>query len=58
MVQNSSTIINDPHEIANHLNRHFVSKGPKLASKLPNSNQSMLKCLGNRNPESMDFRDL
>ena len=56
-IQDSSITINDPQKIANHLNKHFVTKGPKLASKLPNLNQSILKYMGNRNPDSMSFRD-
>ena len=51
------TEIHDKHDIANHLNKHFVEKGPKLASKLPNSNASIYKSLGQRNPHSMTFND-
>ena len=49
--------VTDPQIIANVLNKHFVSKGPKLASKLPNSNKSVLYSMGSRNPVSMDFED-
>ena len=28
-IKNSSTILNDPQKIANHLNRQFVTKGPR-----------------------------
>ena len=47
----------DPHKIVNQLNKHFVSKGPKLASKLPESEKSILYCMGNHNPVSMNFED-
>ena len=48
----------DPQKIANQLNKHFVSKGPKLTSKLPISNKSILYSMGHRNPVSMNFSDL
>ena len=51
----NTSITSDPQKIADALNEHFVSKGPKLASKLPNLNQSILKCMGPRNPNSMKF---
>ena len=50
--------LNDPQTIANQLNKHFVRKGPKLASKLPNLNKSILSFMGNRNPCSMVFDDI
>ena len=49
--------INDKHDIANHLNKHFVEKGPNLASKLPRTESSIYKTLGQRNPYSMVFND-
>ena len=50
-----SSISSDPQEIANELNKHFVSKGPHLASQLPTANQSILKCMGPRNSSSIKF---
>ena len=47
----------DPRKIANQLNKHFVTKGPNLASKLPVSDKSILYTMGSRNPVSMDFED-
>ena len=47
----------DPHKIVNQLNKHFVSKGPILASKLPDSEKFIFYCMGSRNPVSMDFED-
>ena len=47
----------DRQKIANELNKHFVSKGPKLASKLPKSNKSILYSLRRRNPVSMVFEE-
>ena len=51
------TEMHDKQNIANHLNKHFVEKGPKLASKLPNSETSIYKTLGERNPCAMTFND-
>ena len=45
--------LHDSQDIANHLNKHFVEKGPNLASKLPNANSSIFKTMGARNPFSM-----
>ena len=47
----------NPQKIANELNKHFVLKGPKLATKLPDSNKSVFYSMGNRNPVSMVFED-
>ena len=48
-------VLSEPEDIANHLNKHFVEKGPKLASKLPSSNTSIYKTLGPRNPNELKF---
>ena len=42
---------------ANHMNRHFVHKGPSLASKLPKSNRNILQSMGPRNPHKMVFEN-
>ena len=52
------TLINKPQAVANELNKHFVTKGPKLASKLPTLNKSVLSYMGRRNPSSMIFEDI
>ena len=41
--------INDKNKIANKLNEHFVNKGRILASKLPNSEISVLDSMKPRN---------
>ena len=48
--------IHDATAIANHMNKHFVEKGPRLASLLPPSNRDVLQSLGPRNPHKMKFR--
>ena len=48
----------DPKFIINKLNKHFVCKGPKLAAKLPVSNENMLKYLKKRVQSCMKFRTL
>ena len=58
LIIDDSHTINDPKTIANHLNRHFVSKGPNLAAKLPELNKSILGSMGTRNPASINFADI
>ena len=53
----NGTELHDKHDIANHLNKHFVQKGPNLASKLPNVETSIYKTMGQRNPCSMILND-
>ena len=48
-------IVTNPLEVANGLNKHFVEKGPNLASKLPNLNKDILQYMGPRNPTDMLF---
>ena len=48
----------DPKFIINKLNKHFVCKGPKLAAKLPVSNENILKYLKKRVQSCMKFRTL
>ena len=50
-----SITLKDPVDIANHLNKHFVEKGPKLANQLPSTSSSIYKSMGPRNPNSMSF---
>ena len=47
----SSFEITNPQSIADHLNKHFVEKGPKLASKLSTSNTSILEGMGASPPQ-------
>ena len=44
-VNDSSVTLHNPSDIADHLNKHFVEKGPKLANKLPSSKSSIYKTL-------------
>ena len=53
----NGTELHDKHDIANHLNKHFVQKGPNLAAKLPNVETSIYKTMGQRNPCSMILND-
>ena len=43
IIKDGDSQIDDPKLIANKLNKNFVLKGPKLASKLPPSNKSALE---------------
>ena len=54
---NDTVTINDTQStgIVNHINHHFVQKGPSLASKLPYSNRDILHSMGPRNPHTMNF---
>ena len=49
--------INDKNKIANKLNEHFVNKGRILASKLPNSEISVLDSMKPRNEHSITSWD-
>lgn len=52
------TTINDPKQIANELNSHFVSKGPSLAEQLPKSDRNIFQSMGPRNPCNMVFQSI
>ena len=54
---NDTEILDDAQSIANHMNCHFVQKGPSLASKLPYSNRNILQSMGPRNPHKMVFEN-
>ena len=56
LVVNGTDLLNS-QDIADHLNKHFVEKGPKLASKLPNIRTSIFKTMGQRNPCSLILED-
>ena len=58
MTSDKSLEITNPQSIADNLNKHFVNKGPKLASKLPVSNTSVLEGMGVPNPSSMEFHEI
>ena len=58
MTSDNSIEITNPQSIADNLNKHFVNKGPKLASKLPVSNVSVLEGMGAPNPSSMEFHEI
>lgn len=34
IITSSGDVIRDPHDIADHINTHFVNIGPKLASEV------------------------
>ena len=51
----SGETIHDATAIANHMNTHFVEKGPRLASQLPPSTRDILESCGPRNPHKMEF---
>ena len=53
---NDTVTINNAQRIADHMNHHFVQKGPDLASKLPYSNRDILQSMGPRNPHKMNFK--
>ena len=52
---NDGETVHNATVIANQLNKHFVEKGPSLASKLPRTNRNILQTLGPRNPHKMKF---
>ena len=54
-VKVNDATISDPISIANELNSHFVTKGPKLASRLPKSRRNILQSMGPRNSHTMSF---
>ena len=52
----SGETIHDATEIANYMNKHFVEKGPRLASQLPPCSRDIFQSLGPRNPSKMIFQ--
>ena len=55
-VDQEGNLSSNPKFIINKLNKHFVSKGPKLASKLPKPKKSSLTYLKKRVQNSMNFK--
>ena len=55
-IDQEGNVSSNPNFIINKLNRHFVSKGPKLASKLPKPKKSSLRYLKKRVQNSMNFK--
>ena len=55
-VDDDGNLSTNPKFIINKLNKHFVSKGPKLASKLPKPPKCSLKYLKKRVKSSMSFK--
>ena len=49
----NETLITDPTEISNKLNEYFVDVGPKLASKIPDSDANLSTFLGERSLNSI-----
>jgi len=52
------TTLRNRTTVANHLNKTFVEKGPKLANDLPQSETPIYKTMGRRNPVSMSFEPI
>ena len=57
-VDEEGNMTTNPKFIINKLNKHFVSKGPKLASKLPPTPNTSFKYLKKRVKSSMNFKIL
>ena len=57
-IDQEGNVSSNPNFIINKLNKHFVSKGPKLASKLPKPKKSSLSYLKQRVRNSMNFKIL
>ena len=57
-IDQEGNVSSDPNFIINKLNKHFVRKGPKLASKLPKPKKSSLSYLKQRVCNSMNFKIL
>ena len=49
----NETLITDPTEISNKFNEYFVNVGPKLASKIPDSDANLSTFLGERTLNSI-----
>ena len=57
-IDDEGNMSTNPNFIINKLNKSFVSKGPKLAAKLPKSLKSTLKYLKKRVQTSMNFKTI
>ena len=55
-VDDEGNMTTNPKFVINRLNKHFVSKGPKLAAKLPLSRNNCLKYLKKRVKSCMKFK--
>ena len=55
-IDQEGNVSSNPNFIINKLNKHFVSKAPKLASKLPKPKKSSLRYLKKRVQNSMNFK--
>ena len=50
--------VSDPISVAESLNKHFATKGHKLASELPQPSISVMETMGTESSQAMNFKEI
>ena len=50
--------MSDPISVAESLNKHFATKGHKLASELPQPSISVMETMGTESSQAMNFKEI